>query len=205
MNAIYTNAYTNALHAIFLLSYFLLALYYRVKGDARFNLLIIILFFTLFVLKVLGFFAHYLAFSSAQDVWTAISLGVVFLNYVFVYSFSCPLVFRLCVVFISLVCSGAKIMLHGHPAGYLFIIVETLFCSVGLSFYTKGYARYGLIGVTISNILWTLMLFFGLWWFQGKFPVEYRYHNDIYHLMLMASMLMLFLAVRRGEWQNGSS
>ncbi|CEK09814.1 hypothetical protein [Legionella hackeliae] len=197
MTAITTNAWTNALHALFLLSYFLIAAIQWLKGNNKFTLYIVTFFLTIFVLKILGVWVHY---SYGQPytahIWVAISLGVVFLNYCLIHAINISSFIRLAVMFISLVFT----YFYLSQQNFLYIALAVIFIYSLVAIYSRGLVRIGFIAVVVSNLIW-IGLREGTSAMLGyELPVQYRYDNDVYHLLLICSTYLIFVAIVRGDW-----
>lgn len=37
---------------------------------------------------------------------------------------------------------------------------------------------------------------------ERKIPIEYRYDNDVYHLLLIVSTFVLYKAIAGGDWKH---
>ncbi|KTD08597.1 hypothetical protein [Legionella jamestowniensis] len=197
MTAIITNAWTNALHALFLFFYFLIAAIQWLKGNSKFTLYIVIFFLTIFVLKLLGVWVHY-AFDQSYTVkiWIAISLGVVFLNYCLIHAIRISDPIRISVLLISLIFTFFYLNKHD----FLYIALSVIFIYSLAAAYSKGLVRLGFIAVIASNIIW-IGLREGTNLILGyELPVQYRYDNDLYHLLLIGSTYIIFVAIMRGDW-----
>ncbi|KTD22163.1 Uncharacterised protein [Legionella lansingensis] len=202
MNAITTNALTNALHAVFLLFYFLIAAFQWIKGNKKFTNFIVVFFLMIFVLKVLGVWVHY-AYGQPYvgHLWIAIGLGVVFLNYCLIQAMDVSDSIRIVVIFISLAFTYFNIT----QDSFLFIALSVIFIYSLAAIYSKGLARVGFIAVIASNIIW-IALREGTNMLLGyEVPVEYRYDNDLYHILLILSTFIIFFAITRGDWPYPAS
>ena len=82
MNAEFTNALTNGMHATCLCLYFLAAVRALQRGDGRFTSAVVGFFAVTFVLKIMGVFVHYTPHAGFVDeLWIAIAIGVIGLNF----------------------------------------------------------------------------------------------------------------------------
>ncbi|MDI9818290.1 MULTISPECIES: hypothetical protein [unclassified Legionella] len=197
MNAITTNALTNALHAFFLFFYFLMAAIQWMKGNKKFTHFIVIFFLTIFVLKMLGVWVHY-AYGRpyVEHLWIIISLGVVFLNYCLIYAIRASEATRVLVMFVSL----GFTYFYLTRDNFLFIALSVIFIYSLAAVHSKGLSRIGFVAVIFSNMLW-IILREGVSALLGyTVPVQYRYDNDLYHILLIISTFIIFLAICRGDW-----
>ena len=63
--------------------------------------------------------------------------------------------------------------------------------------------RLGLLMVVGSNLVWFGARKLGMLIAGGEIPVEYRYDNDLYHFLLIASTFMIYQGFReRGKPQT---
>jgi len=103
MSAETTNALTNAFHAAFLFLYLTGSAKHFLRNSGHFTGSIVAFFLILFVLKLMGVYVHYYpSREGISQIWIAISLLVVLLNYVVVHGMETPDIFRGFAVLISL-------------------------------------------------------------------------------------------------------
>lgn len=196
MDAHLTNAITNALHAGFLLVYFVLAARARVRGDERFNSWVVGFFFLTFVLKMLGVFVHYSPTAQGvEEVWVAIGLGVILLNFLILQALSFPLGLRVAGVLFSVSCT----VLFSLRQDFLFIAAEVLVINLAAALFSRGLLRVGFAGVVLANLFWVGARK-GTEVVQGHaLATEWRYDNDLYHFLLLASTFLIYKAFARGD------
>ncbi|ASQ46799.1 hypothetical protein [Legionella clemsonensis] len=197
MTAMTTNAWTNALHALFLFSYFLIAAVQWAKGNHKFTIYIVTFFLTILILKLLGVWVHY-AFDRSYilKIWIVISLGVIFLNYCLIHAIKISDPVRIIVLLISLMFTFFYLNQHN----FLYIALSVIFIYSLTAFYSKGLVRTGFIAVVVSNIVW-IGLREGANAILGyELPIQYRYDNDLYHILLIVSTYIIFIAIMRGDW-----
>lgn len=197
MNAITTNTLTNALHAFFLFFYFLAAAFQWRKGNEKFTNFIVVFFLIIFVLKILGVWVHY---AHGQPyigrIWIVISLGVIFLNYCLIHAINISNDIRIVVIFISLIFA----YFHITQDNFLFIALSVIFIYSLAAIYSKGLARIGFIAVIFSNITWIILREGTNILLGYEIPAQYRYDNDLYHILLIFSTFIIFFAIARGDW-----
>ena len=206
-SAILTNSITNGLHALFLLSYFLLTIYqYTKKNPAIHSILVVLFFFFIFAVKILGVVVHYyidvLSPNVFNGLWIAISIGSICLDYCLLYGLAMPDIARriglgltviLNLVFISQAVEG---VIKYHTIALSLILVFLL-----AAYYSKGLTRVAVICVIVSNIIWiALRVGISLYVINLQENVQYTYDNDLYHLMLIVSTFIVYLSIVRGDW-----
>lgn len=197
MTAITTNTWTNAFHALFLLFYFLIAVIQWLKGNEKFTIYIVSFFLTIFILKMLGVWVHYASGQAyTAQIWVTIGLGVVFLNYCLIHAIDISGPIRIAVMFISL----AFTYFYLSQQNFLYIALSVIFIYSLAAFYSKGLVRTGFVAVVVSNIIW-IGLREGVNAMLGyELPVQYRYDNDLYHILLICSTYIIFVSIWRGDW-----
>ena len=181
-----TNAITNGLHASFLLAYFVSA--YR----ADFPRVVIGLFLLLFLLKMMGVYVHYAPESPAAiTMWAIIAVSTVAMNFLVLREAGVPQQRSLRVIAISV--AGTAIFLTG-VRDFSFIALPTaLVFGVAAAHAAAGSRlRLGLGMVAASNLIWFVMRKIGQGLVDGELPVAYRYDNDLYHFLLIASTFMIY-------------
>jgi hypothetical protein len=197
-----TNALTNALHALFLFLYLTGAAKHYLRKNERFTGSIVAFFLILFVLKLMGVYVHYYSSKGGiSNVWIAISLLVVFLNYVVAHGMETPNIFRGFAVLISLIFSFFFIVNGG---GFVFLAFPLTLIYLAAAYYSRGLLRLGFILVVASNVIWITAREIASFWIGYELPVQLRFDNDLYHLMLIASTLIIYQAILRGYWDNPS-
>lgn len=197
MNAIITNALTNALHALFLLSYFLLAFWQWQKENKRFTGFIVSFFFVVFLLKVLGVLVHYLSGNEyVSNLWLAIAMGVILHNYLLIHAMRMPEILRAMTMIFSLLLIGCFII-DDHFI-YIAILLITVYLLAAL--YSEKWTRFGFIAVIVANIIWIVLRESSQLFFGREIPVEWRFDNDVYHLLLIIATFIIYLSIKRGDW-----
>jgi hypothetical protein len=200
MNAETTNALTNALHATFLFLYLTGSAKHYLRNSVQFTGSIVAFFLILFVLKLMGVYVHYYpSKDGVSNVWIAISLLVVFLNYVLVYGMETPIIFRGFAVLISLIFSFLFIVNGGS---FVYLALPLILIYLAAAYYSRGLLRLGFLLVVASNVIWITAREIASFWFGHELPVHLRYDNDLYHLMLIASTFIIYQAILRGYWVN---
>lgn len=205
MSAIWTNIITDAMLALFLFFICVRTIIERARGNEKFTGFIILFFITVFILSLLGSFAHYLDETLYPEVnlriWLAIGVLVVFLNYCIVYSMNLPDAIRMMIVFISLFFLYFFII----SLNYIFIALSMLFAYISAALYAKRLARIGFIAVVTANLVWMVLRISSNYVLGYELPVQYRYDNDVYHVLLIVAVYILFKAIRKGDWSYPKS
>jgi hypothetical protein len=202
MNAEATNALTNAIHSLFLFLYLSGAAKHYLRDNERFTGSIVAFFLILFVLKLMGVYVHYFpSMEGLSHAWIAISLLVVFLNYVIVHAMETPGFFRGFTVLMSLIFSLLFIVNAGN---FVYVALPLIFIYLAAAYYSRGLVRLGFLLVVASNVFWIAAREIASFWIGYELPVHLRYDNDLYHLMLIASTFIIYKAILRGDWVNPS-
>jgi hypothetical protein len=195
-----TNAFTNALHAMFLFLYMTGSAKHYLDNSKYFTGSIVAFFLILFVLKLMGVYVHYYPSEDGlSHVWIAISLLVVFLNYVIVYALQTPGLFRSFAVLISLIFSFLFIVNGGS---FIYLALPLILVYLAAAYYSRGLLRLGFLLVVTSNVIWIAAREISSFWVGHELPVHLRYDNDLYHLMLIASTFIIYQAILRGYWTH---
>ncbi|MDW8897084.1 hypothetical protein SFB48_04680 [Legionella pneumophila] len=170
-----TNAISNAVHAFFLLLYLIGACIHYFKKDHTFSLLIVFFFLNLLVLKVLGVYVHYYpSHLHLPPAWIAISLLVIMLNYLFLT----------------------------HDGNYTYIALPVVLVCLIAAYYSQAKVRIGFVMVVISNLIWIVTRHIENYLTGHEIPLEYRYDNDIYHILLILSTYVIYRGIAEGQWRH---
>jgi len=197
-----TNALTNALHAMFLFLYLTGSAKHYLHNNKYFTGSIVAFFLILFVLKLMGVYVHYYPSEDGiSHVWIAISLLVVFLNYVIVNALNTPEVFRSFAILISLVFSFLFIVNGGS---FIYLALPLILIYLAAAYYSRGLLRLGFLLVVTSNVIWIAAREISSFWVGHELPVHLRFDNDLYHFMLIASTFIIYQAISRGDWIDPS-
>jgi len=186
LDATLTNAITNGLHASFLLAYFVGA--YR----AGFPRAVTGLFCLLFVLKLMGVYVHYAPESpGALALWGIIAISTVVMNFLVMREAGVPERRTLGVILICL--TGTAVFLTGvRDFSYIALPTALVFGIAARHAPARSKLRLGLGMVAVSNLAWFAMRKTGEALIGGEVPVSYRYDNDVYHFLLIASTFMIY-------------
>jgi hypothetical protein len=202
MSAETTNALTNALHATFLFLYLTGSVKHFLCNSERFTAAIVAFFLILFVLKLMGVYVHYYpSKEGVSHVWIAISLLVVFLNYVIVHALKTPEFVRGLAVLISLIFSFLFIV---NEERFIYLALPLILIYLAAAYYSKGLLRLGFLLVVASNVIWIAAREIASFWIGHELPVHLRFDNDLYHFMLIASTFIIYQAILRGDWVSPS-
>ena len=196
MNAEITNALTNALHAVFLLIYFLAACRANGKETGSFSRLVVGFFFLTFLLKVMGVFVHYRPDTQAAGVvWVVVGVGVVLLHYLIMAAVGFPARLRMAGLLFCAVTGVLALALRGFD----FVSIQILGINLAAALWCGGLLRIGFLGVALSNAFWLAARRGTEAWIGGPLPTTDRYDNDFYHVLLIASTFIIYRAFSRGE------
>ncbi len=195
-----TNAISNAVHAFFLLLYLISACIHYFKKDDTFSLLIVFFFLILLVLKVLGVYVHYYpSHLYLPPAWIAISLLVIMLNYLLVQSMQMPDLCRVIVVFLSIIFTYLFLT---HDGNYTYIALPVILVYLIAAYYSQAKVRIGFVMVVISNLIWIVTRHIANYLTGHEIPIEYRYDNDIYHILLILSTYVIYKGIAEGQWKH---
>lgn len=195
------NSFTNFLHAVALATYALLVYAGIHAGNAFYTPAIFILFFLLFVLKVLGVLVHVPSIERTTLVrnvlWISIAIGVVALNFATLHALHMPRGIIALGMGGTLISVGAFLFILRKSVRYAPIAFSLIFVYLLAAFVTCGLLRIGFILVVASNVLWVVLA-------RVPYLRRHAYHNDLYHLALIVSTFVLYRAVALGLWQEGA-
>lgn len=207
-SAMTTNAITNGLHAAALLTYAVLSLIFYLKKSQNFSrFIVVILFFLLFIEKCLGVYVHETK-GVHIDTWTIMAILSIALNILVSFALEMPRAARFAILLTTLLLNGRFI--YGFwvidqglkEESFAYLAASALIAFSIAAYYSKGLTRLGWVLIVISNLAWMLMRT-GLGYYLGvdleDYP-EYKYDNDIYHLMLIVSTFVLFHSIQKGDW-----
>ncbi len=148
LEATLTNAITNALHATFLLAYFIGA------TRAKIPRAVVGLFFLLFILKIMGVYVHYAPDSpGAIRVWAIIAISTVVMNFIVMREAGVGKKLTLGIIAICIAATGYFLTGVGD---FTFIALPTaLVFGVAAKHARAGSKlRLGLLMVVGSNLVW---------------------------------------------------
>ena len=193
------NSITNALHATALFIYTYLVYAGLSRGAEHYTIWILLTFLTITVLKMLGIIVHIPAVEHNRRwhdiIWVVIAVGVTMLNAVTLQALRMPPSLLWTGTGITAVLAGVFIWSLFQPGNGNFayvavamVIVYTL-CSV----LTEGMVRLAWICLLLSNLAWPLLKL-------NRYLHEHKYHNDIYHILLIGSSYILFKSIETGGW-----
>lgn len=200
MNAIITNSITDGLLSLLVAYISIAALIQRVQGNERFTRFIVTFFFTMLFLSVCASIAHYttnqIPSRFSTMLWLAISYGTVYLNYCLIYSLRVPEFIRMFVVLVALLFS----FFFSFTLSFIYIAISFIFIYILAFSYSKGLAKIGFLAVILSNIVW-IVVRKGINYELGyPLPSEFRYDNDVYHLLIMISVFIIYRSIKIGDW-----
>jgi hypothetical protein len=176
--------------------YFLAAVRARQQGNWRFTLPVVGFFLLTFLLKMRGVFVHFAPQAEGVDeVWAWISIGLVVLNCLILHSLRFSAGFRLGAVFFFVACT----VLFIERKDFTFLAVEILAANLAAALYCSGLLRIGFAGVAASNLVWIGARKATEAHLRMELPTEFRYDNDLFHFMLIASTYLIYKGFARGS------
>ena len=70
------------------------------------------------------------------------------------------------------------------------------------AYFSQARVRLGFLMIAGANVVWILARQIENRHSGHEIPIEYRYDNDIYHLLLIVSTFVLYKAIARGDWKH---
>jgi hypothetical protein len=201
INAIITNTISNTLHASFLLIYLVSGMIHYLKKDNTFSLTLILMIFTMFILKCLGIYVHY--YDSGHilsPAWVAISLLTIMLNYFIIESIKMDMITKILVMFLSV--GFSFLFLTYYQGVFIYLSLAMIFSYIITSYYLKSLARVSFLMIIGSNIIWITLRVVGYCIMGHNIDPIYRYDNDVYHLLLIISTFVLYKSITKGYWRE---
>lgn len=194
------NSFTNFLHAVALATYTWLVYQGLTQGRPHYDIYILTCFGLLFVIKIFGIIVHIPSVENNRTkhnfFWIIISLLCILLNFVTLKSIHTNLV---------LVYSGTTIV-----AILAFLYIKSLFNSGGkfyliASAFTLVHCACTIVTRDKLSLAWFYLLMSNLLWIvfsKVPFLLKNKFHNDIYHFMLIGSTYYLYSTIETGLWEN---
>lgn len=194
------NSFTNFLHAVALATYSYLVYKGLAEGKEHFDIYIFGCFSLLFVIKIFGIIVHIPRIENNREkhnfYWIIISILIIILNYITLKSINTHIYLVILGTGIVLVLASFYIrsLLNSGGKFYLIAIAFTIVHSI-CTIVTRGQLSLAWFYLLMSNFLWIVF---------SKIPYlhKHKYHNDIYHLMLIASTYYLYSTIETGLWNN---
>lgn len=128
--------------------------------------------------------------------WIIISLVLIALNMVTLLALNAePEIFISGTVVSFIFCSLYIRSLFTSTGDYYLIAIAMAFMHLLCAFITTENLRIAWLCLLACNILWI---------FLSKIPflLRHKFHNDIYHLTLIASTYLLYTTISAGLWQR---
>jgi hypothetical protein len=196
MDAHLTNAVTNGLHALCLLIYFLAAKRAANAGNERFTTPIIGFFLLTFILKVMGVFVHYSpGGAGVGEVWVGIGIGMAILSILILHALRFSSTQIMAGACFAVACTAIFISRHN----FLFLAIQIVGINSAAALYCRGKLRLGFLGVAVSTVVWIVAREGTKAIIGGELPTVYRYDNDLFHFMLIASTFIIYKAIAKGD------
>lgn len=195
------NSITNAMHAIALGTYTTLVWFGLRDGKPNYTLLIFMAFMLVFVLKILGMIVHLPWVDRNRSrhnvMWIIISIVLFPLNGFTLAAIGAhPLLLSAGVAFTAILGALYVKSLYGEDWGnfsYLALAMVGIYALCAAI--SKAQLRVAWIFLVLSNALWMGLA-------RVKWLREYKLHNDVYHLALIASSYYLYSTVSLGLWAS---
>ncbi|HMV43550.1 MAG TPA: hypothetical protein PK079_15460 [Leptospiraceae bacterium] len=194
------NSFTNFLHAVALASYTWLVYNGLIEKRPHYDIYILTCFALLFVIKIFGIIVHIPSIENDRNkhnfFWIIISILCIVLNFATLKSINTNL---------FLVSTGTGIV-----AILAFLYIRSLFNSGGkfyliASAFTLVHGACAIVTREKLSLAWFFLLMSNLLWIVfSKIPYlhKHKYHNDIYHFMLIGSTYYLYSTIESGLWKS---
>ncbi len=193
------NSITNAMHATALGIYTYLVYLGLINKDPYYNIWIFLLFFSVFILKILGVIVHIPKIEQNKKwhnfFWIIISVLVIGLNTVTLVAVNVNWTILLTGVAVtSLLCTLYIRSLYTGSGDFILIALTMAFIHILCAVVTEDILRFAWICLLFSSLLWILLS-------RVPFLLRRKFHNDIYHLALIASTYLLYITIPTGLWE----
>ncbi len=194
------NSFTNFLHAVALASYTWLVYSGLKEGRQHYDIYIFGCFAFLFVIKIFGIIVHVPKIENNRDkhnfFWVIISILVIFLNYVTLKSINTNSILVFTGTGIVAILSSLYIRSLFNSGGKFYLIASAFTIVHSLcAIVTRGQLSLAWFYLLMSNLLWIVFS-------KISFLHKNKYHNDIYHFMLIGSTYYLYSTIESGLWKN---
>lgn len=203
IKATITNGITNTLHAGFLLTYFILATrqYFKhreLRDTINFPGLIVSFFLLIFIMKLMAVYVHVFPFGPhAANTWIGITMGFVFANYIILEIFAFSDGYRFFIMLFTLLCATLFLI---YDQNFIYIAIMIIVSNIIFAIFSSKLLRYGFIMIIVSNLVWIGLRSIASYYLGHELTVDYRYDNDVYHLLLIISTFMLYKGFVKGLW-----
>lgn len=195
-----TNSITNAMHAAALAVYTCLVYRGLVNNEPFYNIWIFLLFLTVFILKLIGVLVHIPSIEKDRFrhnlLWIIITVLVVELNFVTLVAVNAPgavlAAGMLATVILCLLYVRSLIISTGN---FFWIAGAMAFMHILCAVITEDVLRAAWICLMLSSLLWIALS-------RVPFMLRHKFHNDVYHLALIASTYLLYTTVSTGLWKG---
>ena len=193
-----TNSITNAMHAAALSIYTYLVYQGLINDKPHYTIWIFLLFLIILILKLIGVLVHIPRIEKDRKrhnfFWVIISVLVIVLNIVTLMSINSGwILFAAGMSVTSVLCVMYVRSLFTGTGSFLWIAAAMAFMHILCASVTHDMLRVSWICLMASSILWIALS-------RVPFLLRHKFHNDIYHLTLIASTYLLYTTVPTGLW-----
>ncbi len=194
------NSFTNFLHAVALASYTWLVYNGLSQGKPYYDFYIFGCFALLFVIKIFGILVHIPSIETNREkhnfFWIIISVLVIFLNYSTLRSINTNWILVVSGTGIVIILSSLYIRSLFNSGGKFYLIAAAFTIVHSLcAIVTRNELSLAWFYLLMSNLLWIVFS-------KIQFLHKHKYHNDIYHFMLIGSTYYLYSTIETGLWKN---
>lgn len=187
------------MHACALGIYTYLVFQGLINNEPFFNAWIFLSFLCVFILKILGVIVHIPAVEQDEKqhnfFWIIIAILVIGLNTVTLLAINAGSVLLAAGIAITIILVIFYIRSLFTSTGEFYLIagamaIVHILCAAA----TEGILRTAWVCLLLSSLLWIVLS-------RVPYLLRYKYHNDIYHLALIASTYLLYRTISTGLWE----
>ena len=194
------NSITNAMHAAALAIYTYLVYQGLINDKPHYTIWIFLLFLIVLILKLIGVLVHIPRIEKDRRwhnfFWVIISVLVIVLNVVTLEAVNSGwILFTAGVTVSSILCVAYIRSLFTGTGTFMWVASAMAFMHILCAVITQDALRAAWICLMASSLLWIVLS-------RVPFLQRRKFHNDIYHLALIASTYLLYTTVSTGLWKR---
>jgi hypothetical protein len=149
-------------------------------------------------MKLMAIYVHVFPFNTfATKMWVVITMEFIFANFLLLEIYGLSVFYKFFIMLFTLLCS---ILFLTNNQNFIYLAVMIIVSNAFFAIFSQKILRYGFIMVIISNLVWVGLRSFGSYLLGYELPVDYRYDNDVYHVLLVISTFMLYKGFVKGLW-----
>ena len=112
---------------------------------------------------------------------------------------SMPDLSKTIVIFLAIASTFLFITLKG---AFIFIALPTVIIYLIAAYYSHSMLRAGFLMMVFSNVIWIGLRQIENYIYGQEIPVAYRYDNDLYHVLFIISVWIIYRAAIKGYWKK---